>query len=350
MGGGHDVYVPLSQVSFESFIAFREGGSNTEYRGFDKYEGKLFLLFKGNEREERGGGKLCFVETIDRLDGFIEYKLYKHVSTLYRELFYRIIHTRWYQSILRSFILFHDQRLPLSHHHHRWIKNVAYPRWSGSQWPRDSILLIIIINARIFFHAYQNSINYLEFDLHCRCGRSLAVIIDFARPWGKCGITAWNGGRGHPLSSLLLLPVIGSSNGFDCEEKWPLLRRPLYTCSTLDRVGSYAKLAAISHVYWEERISVWSFHRKRLVFKCCPSFLLTFRNFSFFFFTGHGDKSSNYHLCAKNPSTSPTEIETNGIFIKLPALEFLILISRGYLFFDFSLSLSLFFEITQCRG
>lgn len=140
MGGGHEVYVPLSQVSFESFITFREGGSNTGYRGFDKYEGKLFLLFKGNEREERGGGKLCFVETIDRLDGFIEYKLYKHVSTLYRELFYRIIHTRWYQSILRSFILFHDQRLPLSHHHHRWIKNVAYPRWSGSQWPRDSIL------------------------------------------------------------------------------------------------------------------------------------------------------------------------------------------------------------------
>lgn len=178
------------------------------------------------------------------------------------------------------------------------------------------------------------------------------MIIDFARPRGKCGITAWNGGRGHPSFSLslLLLPVIGSSNGFDCEEKWPLLRRPLYTCSTLDRVGSYAKLAAISHVYWEERISVWSFHRKRLVFKCCPSFLLTFRNFSFFFFTGHGDKSSNYHLCAKNPSTSPTEIETNGIFIKLPALEFLILISRGYLFFDFSLSLSLFFEITQCRG
>ena len=109
------------------------------------------------------------------------------------------------------------------------------------------------------------------------------------------------------------------------------------------------KLAAISHVYWEERISVWSFHRKRLVFKCCPSFLLTFRNFSFFFSPDTVISRATI-TCARNPSTSSIEIETNGIFIKLPALEFLILISRGYLFFDFSLSLSLFFEITQCRG
>lgn len=84
------------------------------------------------------------------------------------------------------------------------------------------------------------------------------------------------------------------------------LWREVTTSSTtiihlLDSGSSWilCKLAAISHIYWEERISVWSFHRKRLVFKCCPSFLLTFRNFSFFFFTGHGDKSSNYHLCAK---------------------------------------------------
>lgn len=156
-----------------------------------------------------------------------------------------------------------------------------------------------------------------------------------------------------PRTSPLFSSLTSGNWKFERIRLW----REVTTSSTtiihlLDSGSSWilCKLAAISHIYWEERISVWSFHRKRLVFKCCPSFLLTFRNFSFFFFTGHGDKSSNYHLCAKNPSTSPTEIETNGIFIKLPALEFLILISRGYLFFDFSLSLSLFFEITQCRG
>lgn len=67
----------------------------------------------------------------------------------------------------------------------RGIKNVTYhPR-------RRSILLIIIINTRLFFLAYQNSINYLEFDLHCRCGRSLAVIIDFARQMWNYRVERW---------------------------------------------------------------------------------------------------------------------------------------------------------------
>lgn len=108
--------------------------------------------------------------------------------------------------------------------------------YTSSSW---SILIpIIIINTRVFFLAHHNSINYLEFDLHCRCGRSLAVIIDFARPRGKCGITAW-------LEDIPLLRTSGNWKfEFDSivrEVTTSSTTITYYTCSTLDRViESYA--------------------------------------------------------------------------------------------------------------
>lgn len=62
MGGGHEVYVPLSQVSFESFIAFREGDSNTQY-SINTKESYFYSLKVTKGKEE---GEENFVLSIDR--------------------------------------------------------------------------------------------------------------------------------------------------------------------------------------------------------------------------------------------------------------------------------------------
>lgn len=99
-----------------------------EYPVFDKYEGKLFLLFKGNEREGRGGGKFCFVDRSIVLIDLIYY-----VKTLYPYPFigncftegdtHKVIsiHFTFVYFVSRSTFTF--PRCPP-----RWIKNVTYPR------------------------------------------------------------------------------------------------------------------------------------------------------------------------------------------------------------------------------